>query len=84
MEIAIHALIIMGLIYVAITLHFITLKLKNNETKKRPSRRQKEKVLHSKPGRNQALEFPLQQKQEEGQDPSPFTQSLIDFIENKQ
>lgn len=73
----------MGLIYVAITLHFLTLKLKNNETKKKPRTRKKETLLHGKPRRDPSVGFPLEQKQEEGEEPSPFTQALIDFTEQK-
>jgi cell division protein FtsN len=50
---AIHALIIMLLLYSAITLHFLTLKFKKNETQKR--QRKTQKVLHSKPGRNSSI-----------------------------
>ncbi|QXP44277.1 MAG: hypothetical protein [Arizlama microvirus] len=67
-----HVLIISLLFYIAIAIHFLTLKTKKNETQKR-QKRQPKKVLHSKPGWYQTVI----------DDQLPFSESLTESEKQK-
>lgn len=56
-DLVVHVIIICVLFYLAIAIHFLTLKFKKHETQKR-QKKQPKKVLHSQQGRNSTLEFP--------------------------
>lgn len=68
--IATHIVIIAILFWSAITLHFITIKIQNNEKKKR--QKPSQKVLHSKSRRNQTLNDEL-----------PFSEPLTESEKQK-
>lgn len=53
-DLVIHVIIICTLFYLAIAIHFLTLKIQKHEAQKR-QKRQPKKVLHSKQGWNQTV-----------------------------